>query len=85
MRTRIKRFATALGFHLVRPHLNACLVDPRTSPATKAAFVSLALDLQSKARTEGQCMPRLSDSGFRIFSQFEEDGYLVYLACSSRT
>ena len=37
------------------------------------------LELQSKARSN-QALPRLCDSGFRVFSQFEEDGYLVYLA-----
>ena len=25
-------------------------------------------------------LPRLADSGFRVFSQFEEDGLLLYLA-----
>ena len=35
--------------------------------------------LQGLARNGG-VLPRLSDCGFRVFSQFEEDGLIVYLA-----
>ena len=36
--------------------------------------------MQSLARSVGAKLPRLCDSGFRVFSQFDEDGYLLYLA-----
>lgn len=80
MRARLKRFLSSLGSHVVLPHLTPALPDPRTSPAVKAAIISLGLELQSKARSGPGALPRLGDSGFRVFSQFEEDGYLVYLA-----
>src|ERR1700675_1768915 len=79
MKKRIKRFIHDVGFHLVRPHLPSLPADARTSPSTKAAIACMMLELQSKARSN-QALPRLCDSGFRVFSQFEEDGYLVYLA-----
>jgi hypothetical protein len=42
-------------------------------------MICMLLDLQSRARG-GNKLPRLCDSGFRVFSQFEEDGLLLYLA-----
>ena len=42
-------------------------------------MIAIFMDLQTRART-CQPLPLLSDSGFRVFSQFEEDGYLLYLA-----
>ena len=40
----------------------------------------MILELQARARASEHPLPRLCDSGFRVFSQFEEDGYLLYLA-----
>ena len=42
-------------------------------------MVGMFLELQARARA-GQPLPRLADAGCRVFSQFEEDGYLLYLA-----
>lgn len=53
--------------------------DHRTSAAVKTTITSMTLELQACARA-GQPLPRLGDSGFRVFSQFEEDGLLAYLA-----
>src|SRR5262249_35239256 len=77
----LKRLLGDIGFHLVRPNVPTPekLADPRTSPATKVALAHTLLTLQSLARSDRANLPRLSDSGFRIFSQFEEDGYLLYL------
>jgi hypothetical protein len=80
MRERIKRFVHDVGFHLVRPHLPSPAPDARTSASAKAAMVCMLLELQSRARAADQPLARLRDSGFRVFSQFEEDGYLLYLA-----
>lgn len=81
MKKRIKSFLHDVGFHMVRPHIVAPLRmhDPRTSAAAKAAMMSIVLNLQARARA-GEPLPKLSDSGLRVFSQFEEDGFLLYLA-----
>jgi hypothetical protein len=79
MKRCLKNFLNALGYYIVQPHLQHAGPDPRTSAATKAAMVGMILDLQARARA-GHALPRLSDSGVRVFSQFEEDGYLLYLA-----
>ena len=76
MKERIKRFVHDISLHLVRPHLP----DARTSASAKASMACMMLELQSLARSADQPLPRLCDSGFRVFSQFEEDGYLLYLA-----
>lgn len=80
MKTALKRLLARVGLHLVRPHLDPIPPDPRTSPGTKAAMVAMVLELQSRARAGDQSLPRLRDSGLRVFSQFEEDGYLLYLS-----
>jgi hypothetical protein len=64
---------------LARP-ASATALDHRTSPATKAAIANLVLNLQARLKDPGQPLPPLRDSGFRVFSQFDEDGYLLYLA-----
>jgi len=53
--------------------------DTQIWAAAKAAIVGITLELQGGVRAN-QPLSRLCDSGFRIFSQFEEDGYLLYLA-----
>src|SRR5262245_50609048 len=55
------------------------VADHRTSAPAKIAMVSMLLDLQAKARAAAP-LPRFVDSGFRVFSQFDEDGLLLYLA-----
>ncbi|PJZ70298.1 hypothetical protein CH373_12200 [Leptospira perolatii] len=49
----------------------------KTSPATKISLVNFYNDIRAKAKN-GQ-LPPLNNSGFRIFSQFEEDGLLLFL------
>jgi hypothetical protein len=79
LKERIKHLLCNVGFHVVRPHLPT-QTDARTSASAKAAMVCTMLELQARARASDRPLPRLCDSGFRVFSQFEEDGYLVYLA-----
>ena len=52
--------------------------DPRTSPATKLAMLTLHDHWRTLALT-GQPLPNRLGQGARIFSQFEEDGLLLYL------
>jgi hypothetical protein len=79
LKGRIKQLLCNVGFHMIRPHLPT-QADALTSASAKAAMVGTMLDLQARARASEHTLPRLCDSGFRIFSQFEEDGYLIYLA-----
>lgn len=51
--------------------------DSRCSPATKAAQLHLIHQYRQLLHL-GQ-IPRLSDTGFRNYSQFDEDGLLLYL------
>lgn len=53
--------------------------DPRAGASVKISMAAMALELQGRALA-GMPLPRLMDSGFRVFSQFEEDGLLAYLA-----
>jgi len=52
-------------------------LDDRSSPAAKAAQRSLFLDLQRRAAAGD--LPSLWDTGYRVFSQFDEDGLVVFL------
>lgn len=79
MKNRLKALLKRLGAYLVRPHLAPPPADGRTSAAAKAAMRGLFFDLQVRAKSGGP-LPRIADAGFRVFSQFEEDGYLLYLA-----
>lgn len=53
-------------------------LDDRTSPATKAALRSLFLDYRRLA-DEGSWLPSIWDTGLRVFSQFDEDGIILFL------
>lgn len=53
-------------------------LDERTSPATKVALRSLFLDYRRLARSGGP-LPSIWDTGFRVFSQFDEDGVILFL------
>jgi len=53
-------------------------LDERTSPTTKVALRRLFLDYRRLAR-EGAALPSVWDTGFRIFSQSDEDGLLLFL------
>ena len=52
-------------------------LDERTAPATKIALRSLFLDHRRLA-AEGR-LPSIWDTGFRVFSQFDEDGVVLFL------
>ena len=79
MKETLKKLLRRLGRVMLADGTPSYLKDSRTGSATKVALVSQAVHLQALART-GAPLPCLEDCGFRIFSQFEEDGYLWYLA-----
>jgi hypothetical protein len=53
-------------------------LDERTSPTTKIAQRSLFLEY-SRLAAAGRPLPSVWDTGFRVFSQFDEDGVLLFL------
>jgi hypothetical protein len=55
--------------------------DARWSPALKVALRRLWLDYRARAE-RGEGLPPISATGFRIFSQFEEDGIISFLLAS---
>jgi len=67
---------------LVRRMLDAAAerrrLDDRTSPATKIALRSLFLEYRRLAE-----LPSIWDTGFRVFSQFDEDGVILFLLAAA--
>jgi hypothetical protein len=53
-----------------------------TSPATKAALRQLFVAYRSAA-LEGRPLPAVRETGFRVFSQADEDGILVFLLAAT--
>src|SRR5262245_51569878 len=52
-------------------------LDPRTAPATKIGQCQLWHHYRSQI--EAGRAPRLCETGFRCFSQFEEDGLILFI------
>jgi hypothetical protein len=57
-------------------------LDDRTSPATKIALRSQFLEYRRLAADAGQ-LPSVWDTGFRVFSQFDEDGLILFMLASA--
>jgi len=53
-------------------------LDERTSPATKAALRSLFVEYRRLAQSGGW-LPSVWETGLRVFSQFDEDGVILFL------
>jgi len=91
MRKVLQRALRWLGRKVIKPltafskrkkhQIQVNEADIRCSPVVKVALVDLMANLREKA-VSGQSLPPFCDCGFRIFSQFEEDGYLAYLAAT---
>ena len=73
MFTRIKRKIWRLARSAVNENIHA----DRTSVATKAALRQIYHYYQESAKRGS--LPPIKDTGLRVFSQFEEDGILLYL------
>ncbi|MDQ3822497.1 MAG: hypothetical protein M3321_04570 [Actinomycetota bacterium] len=56
-------------------------LDERTSAATKVALRSLFLEYRRLAASGG--LPSVWDTGFRVFSQFDEDGVVLLLLAAA--
>jgi len=78
MKTSIKNLGRGL-VDRVASRLEARLtasLDPRTTPATK---IALQLWHHYRTQIEAGRAPRLCETGFRCFSQFEEDGMILFI------
>jgi hypothetical protein len=81
MKTHIKNVGRALVDRVasrIEARLAANLaVDPRTAPATKIG--QLQLWHHYRAQIEAGRAPKVCETGFRCFSQFEEDGIILFI------
>jgi hypothetical protein len=59
-------------------------LDDQTSPATKIAQRSLFLEYRRLA-TAGDPLPSVWETGYRVFSQFDEDGVILFLLAVAGT
>lgn len=78
MRQILGRLADRLARALLARARSDVYLDPRTSPATKLAIAALHDTWRASARS-GRPLPPGLGLGARVFSQFEEDGLLLYL------
>jgi len=78
MRAMLRRLADRVARALLARVRGDAALDPRTSPATKLAIAALHDQWRARARSGQPLAPGLG-LGARIFSQFEEDGMLLYL------
>lgn len=63
--------------NFLKKHLLYYKIKDRFSPAVQIAQKQLFQEYQNKAKTGN--LPLLKDAGFKVFSQFEEDGLLLYI------
>jgi hypothetical protein len=59
-------------------------LDERTAPATKIAQRSLFLEYRRLAAS-GELLPSVWETGYRIFSQFDEDGVILFCLAVAET
>jgi hypothetical protein len=59
-------------------------LDERTSPSTKIAQRSLFLDY-CRLVASGGGLPSVWDAGYRVFSQFDEDGVILFCLAAAGT
>ena len=72
----LKRSAEKARSYLARPVLSAMAHAPRSNDPASQILLQLAY---SRLAREGGPLPRIKDVGFRVFSQTDEDGILLFL------
>lgn len=63
--------------NFLKKHFLIAKVRQRFNPAVQIGQRQLFLQYQNQAETNS--LPKIADTGFRVFSQFEEDGKLLYI------
>ncbi len=71
-----------MGERIVTRVTKRMTIHERTSAATKIALRSLLLSYRERAAAGGT-LPPVSDTGFRVLSQFDEDGILLFLLATA--
>lgn len=79
MKRLFKEMLRKVGHSLVAPHIPQVKLERRDSPEVKLQLARWYADLRSRAMNNHP-LPSLCDVGARIYSQFEEDGYLLFLS-----
>jgi len=79
MKQLLKKILKKTGNSLVLPHLPPAPPDRRDSPEVKIQLAQWFSELRRLARN-GDPLPAIADVGASVYSQFEEDGYLLFLA-----
>jgi hypothetical protein len=77
MRAALKRAARRPVDRVLDGAAERRRLDEKTSPHVKIALRRLFLDYRGRAQTGAQ-QPSVWETGFRIFSQFDEDGVLLF-------
>jgi hypothetical protein len=77
MTNLVKRLTRRAITKVVRGVTNNQL-NEKTSPCTKVALKSLFMNYRSMVH-RGERLPSVWDTGFRVFSQFDEDGITIFL------
>jgi hypothetical protein len=80
-RSFIKRILSRFGYAIIKTDEQArgtIPEGPASSPQTKAMCRSLLLQYQQLV-IEKKPLPKFADIGFRVFSQCEEDGIILFL------
>lgn len=63
--------------NFLKDHFLILKIRNRFNPAVQISQRQLFLDYQKRAKSKD--LPAFSDTGFRVFSQFEEDGKLLFI------
>jgi hypothetical protein len=75
---RPKQIARGVVERLLELSIERRRTDDKTSPATKIAQRTLFLEYRKRV-VAGEPLPKASETGFRLFSQFDEDGVILFL------
>jgi hypothetical protein len=76
MQPILKRSADKARSYLARPVLSAMAQAPRSNDTAAQILLQLAY---ARLVREGTPLPRIKDVGFRVYSQSDEDGILLFL------
>ena len=75
---RPKQIARGVVERLLELSIERRRTDDKTWPATKIAQRTLFLEYRKRV-VAGEPLPKASETGFRLFFQFDEDGVILFL------
>jgi hypothetical protein len=77
IRTTAKSVIVSIGQAILRPFLTEADLSQKFSYAVKVSQKALSLNYQDMQKRS--CLPTLCDTGYRIFSEADEDGIFVFI------